>query len=78
MLLDPRLPYFIQISLTEYPDYVEILCGLVLSQRLHGLIFVSLKMKGGLGLRNSKTWNKDVLYRVLWEMHIDKNNLWIS
>lgn len=36
------------------------------------------KEEGGLGLRDSKTWNKAILLRILWDIHSNKNNLWIK
>lgn len=35
------------------------------------------KNEGGLGLRDTKTWNKAMLFNVLWDIHSNKNSLWI-
>lgn len=35
------------------------------------------KEEGGLGLRECRTWNKALLLKTLWEIHTNKNNLWI-
>lgn len=36
------------------------------------------KDEGGLGLKDCKTWNKAMLFRILWDIHSMKNNLWIK
>lgn len=35
------------------------------------------KCEEGLGLKDCKTWNKAMLFRVLWDIHSNKNSLWI-
>lgn len=35
------------------------------------------KDEGGLGLRDSKIWNKAMLFKILWDIHSNKNNKWI-
>lgn len=36
------------------------------------------KEVGGLGLRNLRYWNKALLCRLLWNIHIKKDSLWIK
>lgn len=35
------------------------------------------KEEGGLGLRDSKTWNRAILFKILWDIHLNKDCLWI-
>ncbi|MDV3199971.1 MAG: reverse transcriptase domain-containing protein, partial [Candidatus Phytoplasma australasiaticum] len=36
------------------------------------------KEEGGLGLRNIKIWNAAILVKVIWDIHRNKNSLWIK
>lgn len=36
------------------------------------------KKEGGLGLRDIKTWNSTILMKVLWNININKDSLWIK
>lgn len=36
------------------------------------------KESGGLGLRNLHMWNKALLCKLLWNIHIKKDSLWIK
>ena len=36
------------------------------------------KVKGGLGLRDSKAWNKALLSRTLWDIQSKKETLWVQ
>lgn len=38
----------------------------------------SPKEEGGLGLRDGKIWNKAILFKVLWDIHANKNTLWVK
>ncbi len=35
------------------------------------------KAEGGLGLKHVATWNKALLAKVLWDIHSEKNSLWV-
>ena len=35
------------------------------------------KIEGGLGIRNSKAWNKALLSRTLWDIQAKKDILWV-
>lgn len=35
------------------------------------------KTEGGLGLTNGRVWNKALLFKTFWNMHINKETLWI-
>lgn len=34
--------------------------------------------EGGLSLKDCKTWNKAMLFRILWDIHSNKNSLWVK
>ena len=36
------------------------------------------KSEGGLGLRNTKAWNKALLSKTLWNIHSKKDSLWVQ
>ena len=36
------------------------------------------KSEGGLGIRNSKAWNKALLSRTLWDIQAKKDSLWVQ
>ena len=36
------------------------------------------KMEGGLGIRNSKAWNKAMLTKTLWDIHVKTESLWVK
>lgn len=36
------------------------------------------KDEGGLGLRDCYTWNLATMYKILWDIHSNKNSLWIK
>ena len=36
------------------------------------------KIEGGLGLRNSKAWNKALLSKTLWDIQSKKDSLWVQ
>lgn len=36
------------------------------------------KTEGGLGLRNNKIWNSAILMKVLWNIHSNRDSLWIK
>lgn len=38
----------------------------------------SPKDEGGLGLRDCRIWNLSTLYKILWDIHSNKNILWIN
>lgn len=35
------------------------------------------KLEGGLGLKNRSSWNKALLFKILWNIHMCKDTLWI-
>ena len=36
------------------------------------------KQEGGLGIRNSKAWNKALLSKTLWDIQAKKDSLWVQ
>lgn len=36
------------------------------------------KAEGGLGLRNNKVWNDAIMLKLLWDIHANKDSLWIK
>ncbi|XP_057512767.1 uncharacterized protein LOC130794821 [Actinidia eriantha] len=36
------------------------------------------KIEGGLGIRNSKAWNKALLSKTLWDIQAKKDSLWVQ
>lgn len=36
------------------------------------------KVEGGLGLRDIRSWNKALLAKTLWNIHLKKDTLWIK
>ncbi|CAH9090422.1 unnamed protein product, partial [Cuscuta europaea] len=36
------------------------------------------KEEGGLGIRHTKTWNKALLSKTLWDIHLKRDTLWVK
>ncbi|GFS30621.1 hypothetical protein Acr_00g0012980 [Actinidia rufa] len=36
------------------------------------------KIEGGLGIRNSKAWNKALLSKTMWDIQLKKDSLWVQ